>query len=51
MGDVISCANCPIIQEIRIQTEIVLIITEAEYIPLSLLMRDVLPFVNLMKEI
>ena len=35
----------------RIQTEIALSITEAEYISLSQAMRDVLPFVSIMKEI
>ena len=50
-GYLISYANYPIIWTIWIQKEIVLSITEAEYIVLSQAMRDVLPFVSLMKEI
>ena len=49
-GYVISYANRPIIWTSRIQTEILLITTEAEYIALSQAMRGVLTFVSLMKE-
>ena len=50
-GYLISYANYPIIWTIWIQKEIVLSITEAEYIVLYQVMRDVSPFVSLMKEI
>ena len=48
---VIAYTNCMIIWVIRIQTEIVLSTTEAEYITLYQLMRGFLTFVSLMKEI
>ena len=51
IGYVIIYANFPIIWVIRIQIEIALITMEAEYISLSQTMRDVLPFVSLIKEI
>ena len=50
-GYVIMYANYPIIWASRIQTEIALSTTEADYIALSQLMRGVLPFMNIMKEI
>ena len=43
--------NCPIEWASQIQTEISLSTEEAEYISLSQAMREVLPFVSLMKEI
>ena len=43
--------NCPIKWASQIQTEISLSTEEAEYISLSQYMREVLPFVSLMKEI
>ena len=51
MGYVITYANCMILWEIQIQAEILLSTTEAEYIKIYQAMRDVLPFVILMKEI
>ena len=48
---VIMYANCPIIWASRLQTEIVLSKIEAKYIAISQAMRDVLPFMSLMKEI
>ena len=50
-GYVIMYAKCPIIWEIRLQTVIAFSTTEAEYIALSQVMKDVLPFMSLMKEI
>ena len=50
-GFVISYAGCPIYWRSKLQTEIALSTTEAEYIALSQAMRDVLPFLNLMEEI
>ena len=50
-GYIIRYARCPIIWASRIQTEIKLSTTEAEYIDLSQSTRDVSPFMNLMKEI
>ena len=49
-GFVISYANCPITWQSRMQTEIALSSTEAEYIALSQAMREVLPLIALMKE-
>ena len=50
-GFVISYAGCPIYWCSKLQTEIALSTTEAEYIALSMAMRDVLPFLNLLSEI
>ena len=50
-GFVISYAGCPIFWRSKLQTEIALSTTEAEYIALSMAMREVLPFLNLMKEL
>ena len=43
--------NFPIKWAIRIQAEIVLSTTEAEYIALSQALRDILTFVSMMNEI
>ena len=51
MGYMIMYKNCPIIWTGQIQTEIVLITMEAEYIMLNQATRDVLPFVIIIKEI
>ena len=51
MGYVSSYANCPTIWASRLQIEIAISTTEAEYIALSQAIRDVLPFVSIMKEI
>ena len=50
-GYVISYAGCPIHWVSKMEPEIALSTTEAEYIALSMAMRDVLPFLNLMAEI
>ena len=50
-GFVIVYAGCPIMWQSKLQTEIALSTTEAEYIALSQSLREVLPFMNLMKEI
>ncbi len=50
-GFVIMYAGCPIYWKSKLQTEIALSTTEAEYIALSHSMRKVLPFLNLLKEI
>ncbi|KAL7460030.1 hypothetical protein ACHAXS_000498 [Conticribra weissflogii] len=44
-------AGCPIFWSSKLQTEIALSTTEAEYIALSSAMCEVLPFLNTMKEI
>ena len=49
-GYIISYANCLIILVRRLQIEIALSTTEVEYIDLSEAMRNVLPFVSLMKK-
>ena len=50
-GYVINYANCPIIWCSKLQTEIALSTTESEYIALSQSLRDVLPLMELLKEI
>lgn len=50
-GFVIMFAGCPIYWCSKLQTEIALSTTEAEYIALLHSMHEVLPFLNLMKEI
>ena len=47
---VIACTWCPVLWCIKLQTEIALITTEEEYIELSKEMRDVVPFMLLIKE-
>ena len=44
-------ANCPIFWASRLQTEIALSSTEAEYIALSSALREVIPLMALMEEI
>ena len=51
MAYVITYANCPIIRKSRLQSENDLNTIELECIILSQAMRDVLPFVSLMKDI
>ena len=48
---IISYAGCPIYWASKLQTEIALSTTEAEYIALSTATREVLPFLNLMSEL
>jgi hypothetical protein len=50
-GFVIMYAGCPVLWVSKLQTEIALSTTEAEYIALSQAMREVLPFMNLLKEL
>jgi hypothetical protein len=50
MGYVINYAGCPVLWASKMQTEIALSSTEAEYIALSQSMREVLPLMELMKE-
>jgi hypothetical protein len=49
-GYVIMYAGCPITWSSKLQTEIALSSTEAEYIALSQALRDVIPLMELMKE-
>jgi hypothetical protein len=49
-GYVLTYANCPIIWASKLQTEIALSTTEAEYIVLSTAAREVLPMIALAKE-
>jgi hypothetical protein len=49
-GYVLLYSGCPIIWASKLQTEIALSSTEAEYIALSTAMREVIPLLNLMKE-
>ena len=50
-GYVIMFAGCPILWSSKLQTEITLSTTEAEYVALSQAMREVLPLMDLMKEL
>ena len=50
-GFVICVGDIPVIWQSKLQTEIALSTFEAEYVALSTAMRDVLPFLNLYKEI
>jgi hypothetical protein len=50
-GYIIMYAGCPVTWASKLQTEIALSTTEAEYIALSSAMREVIPFMNLMEEI
>ena len=50
-GYVISYAGCPIHWCSKLESEIALSTTEAEYIAMSMAMREVLPFLNLMSEL
>jgi hypothetical protein len=49
-GYVIMFANCPLIWASKVQTEIALSTTEAEYVALSQSLREVIPMMQLMEE-
>ncbi len=49
-GYVITYADCPIVWVSKLQTEIALSTTEAEYIALSMATREILPMLTLIKE-
>ena len=48
---IIIFAGCPILWSSKLQTEITLSTTEAEYVALSQAVREVLPIMELMKEL
>ena len=50
-GYVIKFADCPILWTSQLQTEITLSTTESEYVALSQSLRDVIPLMELMREI
>ena len=50
-GYVVHYANCPVIWSSKLQTEIALSTTEAEYIALSQSLRDVIPLIGLLREL
>ena len=50
-GFVIMLAGCPITWDSKLRTEIALSTTESEYIVLSTVMREVVSFMGLLKEI
>ena len=50
-GYVVCYADCPVIWSSKLQTEIALSTTEAEYIALSQSLRDVLPLMGLLREL
>ena len=50
-GYALMYANCPLIWASKIQTEIALSSTKAEYIALSQALREIIPLMALMKEV
>ena len=50
-GFVIKYAECPIIQKLKLQTEIALSTTEAECIALSIALREVIPIMHFLRKI
>jgi hypothetical protein len=50
-GFVIKYADCPIYWKSKLQTEIALSTTEAEYVALSTTLREVIPLLTIMEEI
>ena len=50
-GIYITLAGCPILWKSKLQTEIALSTTEAEYIALSTAMRDIIPMKRVLKDI
>ena len=44
-------AGCPVYWDSKLQSEITLSTTESEYVVLSMTMREMVPFMNLMREI
>jgi hypothetical protein len=50
-GFVIKYADCPIFWNSKLQTEIALSTTKAEYIALSTALREVIPLLTVMEEI
>ena len=49
-GWIISYANCPVIWCSKLQTQVALSTTEAEYIALSWALHDVIPVMSLLSE-
>jgi hypothetical protein len=49
-GFVIKYAGCPIVWASKMQTEVALSTTEAEYIALSTALREIIPLMSLLKE-
>ena len=50
-GYVVSLQGCPLIWHSKLQTQVALSTTEAEYIALSQSLRDTIPIMNLMQEL
>jgi hypothetical protein len=49
-GWIIFYANCPVIWASKLQSQVALSTTEAEYIAMSMALRDVIPLMELIKE-
>jgi hypothetical protein len=49
-GWIVSYANCPIIWASKLQSQVALSTTEAEYIPMSMALCDVIPIMSLVQE-
>ena len=50
-GYLILLASCPLVWCSKLQTEVALLTTEAEYITLSQSLREVIPIMSLLKEV
>ena len=50
-GYIVLYVNCPIIWSSKLQTQIALSTTESEYIAFSQSLRDVIPLINLLREL
>ena len=50
-GFIVKFAGCPVIWSSKLQTEIALSTTAAEYVALSMAMREVLPLIELLQEL
>ena len=50
-GFIVTYADCPLIWALRLQPEISLSTTEAEYIALSIAMKEIIPLINILGEV
>jgi len=50
-GYIVSLQGCPLIWHSKLQTQVTLSTTEAEYVALSQSLRDTIPIMNLMQEL
>ena len=50
-GFIIKYASCPIIQKLKLQTKIALLVSKAKYIALSTALREVIPIIHFLREL